>query len=305
MLGIAVELRSTTRCTRRWSSSSPSISCSSLPRWTASATTATSCGTRRTGSSTTCCGCPAARRSGSRCVRSSGCCRCAERRSCPSGGVAVSEDLSARLRRASTPCPSCWRRFTTLAEPGVKGRRMLAVLDETKLRRILARMLDEDEILGPHGLGAVSRYHADHPFRFDVHGQLVRGGYLPAESDSGMFGGNSNWRGPGVVPRQLPHPPRAAAPVRLLRRRLHRGVPDRLRPSVHPVRGRHRARAAADGDLPPRPRRPPAGATAAASGSTATPTGRTSSCCTSTSTAITAPGSVPATRPAGPGSSPE
>ena len=61
-------------------------------------------------------------------------------------------------------------------QPGVKGRRMLAVLHETTLRRILARTLDE--FLGPRGLRAASRYHGDHRFRFDVHGSDVRGGLL-------------------------------------------------------------------------------------------------------------------------------
>jgi hypothetical protein len=61
-------------------------------------------------------------------------------------------------------------------------------------------MLDEDEFLSPHGLRALSRYHAEHPYRLDVHGQRYEVAYLPAESDSGMFGGNSNWRGPVWFP---------------------------------------------------------------------------------------------------------
>ncbi len=85
--------------------------------------------------------------------------------------------------------------------PGVNGRRMLAVLDEDKLRRVLARMLDEDEFLSPHGLRALSRV----PRRAPVHVRrprpdATRSRYLPAESDSGMFGGNSNWRGPVWFP---------------------------------------------------------------------------------------------------------
>jgi len=61
-------------------------------------------------------------------------------------------------------------------------------------------MLDEDEFLSPYGIRALSRYHADHPYVFSVHGQEHRVHYLPAESDTGMFGGNSNWRGPIWVP---------------------------------------------------------------------------------------------------------
>ena len=74
------------------------------------------------------------------------------------------------------------------------------MVDESKLRRILARMLDENEFLSPHGLRALSRAHADDPFRVDVHGQTYEVRYVPAESDSGMFGGNSNWRGPVWFP---------------------------------------------------------------------------------------------------------
>ena len=81
-------------------------------------------------------------------------------------------------------------------KPGVAGRRLLSILDEDKLRRVLSRMLDEDEFLSPYGIRALSRYHADHPYEFNVHGEEYRVGYLPAESDTGMFGGNSNWRGP-------------------------------------------------------------------------------------------------------------
>ena len=84
--------------------------------------------------------------------------------------------------------------------PGVAGRRMLSILDEHKLRRILSCMLDENEFFGPYGIRALSRYHRDHPFVFKSGGQEYRVGYWPAESQSGMFGGNSNWRGPVWMP---------------------------------------------------------------------------------------------------------
>src|SRR6202011_4952989 len=68
------------------------------------------------------------------------------------------------------------------------------------LRRILTCMLDENEFLSPYGIRSLSRYHAEHPYVFSAGGQEYRVSYLPAESDSGMFGGNSNWRGPVWMP---------------------------------------------------------------------------------------------------------
>jgi hypothetical protein len=84
--------------------------------------------------------------------------------------------------------------------PGHGDRRLLAILDEKKLRRVLSVMLDEKEFLSPFGLRSLSRYHAEHPFIFHTDGQQHRVDYLPAESNTGMFGGNSNWRGPIWVP---------------------------------------------------------------------------------------------------------
>ena len=83
---------------------------------------------------------------------------------------------------------------------GAGDRGILGLVNEARLRRILTRMLDENEFLGPHGIRALSRYHAEHPFVFSVNSQEYRVDYLPAESDSGMFGGNSNWRGPVWMP---------------------------------------------------------------------------------------------------------
>ena len=86
------------------------------------------------------------------------------------------------------------------ARPGCGGRLMASVLDETRLRRVLTRMLDEGEFLSPYGIRSLSRHHADHPFVFRVRDQEYRVPYLPGESDTGMFGGNSNWRGPIWMP---------------------------------------------------------------------------------------------------------
>jgi Mannosylglycerate hydrolase MGH1-like glycoside hydrolase domain len=83
---------------------------------------------------------------------------------------------------------------------GVADRGLLALVNEERLRRILSKMLDEDEFLGPHGIRALSKFHERHPYTFNVDGQEHRVDYLPAESNNGMFGGNSNWRGPVWMP---------------------------------------------------------------------------------------------------------
>jgi hypothetical protein len=83
---------------------------------------------------------------------------------------------------------------------GYNGRRLLSILNRKKLERVLGYMLDENEFLGPYGIRSLSRYHQDHPFMFNVGGQDFKVQYLPAESDTGMFGGNSNWRGPVWMP---------------------------------------------------------------------------------------------------------
>jgi hypothetical protein len=83
---------------------------------------------------------------------------------------------------------------------GYGQRGIIALVNPDRLRRILARMLDENEFLSPYGVRSLSRYHADHPYVFNLAGQEYRVSYLAAESDTGMFGGNSNWRGPVWMP---------------------------------------------------------------------------------------------------------
>ena len=89
---------------------------------------------------------------------------------------------------------------TTEGYIGYAGRRLLSPLSREKLTRILAYVLDEREFLGPHGIRSLSRHHAGNPFVFHTGGQEYRVEYLPAESNNGMFGGNSNWRGPVWMP---------------------------------------------------------------------------------------------------------
>ena len=83
---------------------------------------------------------------------------------------------------------------------GYRGRRILSVCNKGKIEKILAYMLDENEFLGPFGIRSLSRYHLEHPFVFYVGREEYRVQYLPAESNTGMFGGNSNWRGPVWMP---------------------------------------------------------------------------------------------------------
>jgi hypothetical protein len=79
-------------------------------------------------------------------------------------------------------------------------RRLLSLVNRTQLKRVLSRMLDESEFLSPHGVRALSRFHKDHPYEVQVDGHISRVDYEPAESGTGIFGGNSNWRGPVWFP---------------------------------------------------------------------------------------------------------
>jgi hypothetical protein len=84
--------------------------------------------------------------------------------------------------------------------PGRGERRLLSVVSREQLRRVLAVMLDENEFLSPHGIRAISRFHRDNPYVLHVNGDAHRVDYEPAESSTGLFGGNSNWRGPVWFP---------------------------------------------------------------------------------------------------------
>ncbi|MBD2231403.1 MGH1-like glycoside hydrolase domain-containing protein [Phormidium tenue] len=86
---------------------------------------------------------------------------------------------------------------------GYNHRLMLSILNEDKLRKVLSRMLDEGEFLSDYGIRSLSRFHHDHPYVFYHAGQEYKVGYVPGDSTSGMFGGNSNWRGPIWMPVNL------------------------------------------------------------------------------------------------------
>ncbi len=114
-----------------------------------------------------------------------------------------------RIPRAMAQIQERLRRMPELLETihptgpghfGVAERGIMALVNPERLRRILTKMLDENEFLSPYGIRSLSKFHEQHPYVFHVHGQEYRVDYLPAESNTGMFGGNSNWRGPVWMP---------------------------------------------------------------------------------------------------------
>ena len=145
-----------------------------------------------------------------------------------------SERLRAHAGAAATASIRPGRAIAAYGDRGISRS-----VNEQRLRRILARMLDENEFLSPlrHPLAVALPRRASLRVRRSA-GQEYRVDYLPAESDTGMFGGNSNWRGPIWMPGQRPADPRPAAVLPVLRRHVQGRMPDRLRPHDEPVRGR-------------------------------------------------------------------
>jgi hypothetical protein len=109
-------------------------------------------------------------------------------------------ELRKQLRKFLEARPELREFIHDPVKQGKHGRRLAAFLSEDKLRRVLARMLDENEFLSAYGIRSLSRYHAEHPYTVRIGQQEFRVKYQPAESDTGMFGGNSNWRGPIWMP---------------------------------------------------------------------------------------------------------
>ncbi len=91
-------------------------------------------------------------------------------------------------------------RVACMKTPGVKGRRILAILDKIKLEKLLRLMLDEEEFLSPYGIRSISKYHEQNPYQLQVDGKVYSVDYEPGESQNRLFGGNSNWRGPVWFP---------------------------------------------------------------------------------------------------------
>jgi hypothetical protein len=105
-------------------------------------------------------------------------------------------EFAARLRWFLDYRPDLAALVSRWQEPGMGERRLLSLLRGHRMKRLLARMLDETEFLSDYGIRALSRHHEQRPYAFDVMGMPLTVRYQPAESDSGLFGGNSNWRGP-------------------------------------------------------------------------------------------------------------
>ncbi|KAJ9141944.1 Six-hairpin glycosidase [Pleurostoma richardsiae] len=93
-------------------------------------------------------------------------------------------------------CDVAERNMASIQRRGKGDRILLSIVNKDRLAKILNRMLDEDEFFSDHGIRSLSKYHKAHPFSMEVHGQKFTVGYVPGDSDSGLFGGNSNWRGP-------------------------------------------------------------------------------------------------------------
>ena len=108
--------------------------------------------------------------------------------------------FSRRLQWFVDHRPDLIEHAASMTVPGHDERRLLSVLDKDQLQRVLSVMLDETEFLSPHGVRALSRRHLEHPYRFDFDGIEYSVAYEPAESMTGLFGGNSNWRGPVWFP---------------------------------------------------------------------------------------------------------
>ncbi len=108
--------------------------------------------------------------------------------------------FAQRMAWFQTHRPDLYNQVSRYTEAGMDEKRLLSLLRGFRLKSLLSRILDETEFLSPHGVRAVSRVYADQPYTFTLDNTTFRLAYTPAESDSGMFGGNSNWRGPVWMP---------------------------------------------------------------------------------------------------------
>ena len=115
----------------------------------------------------------------------------------------ISPEATESVRRFMKRHPELLQDIALPNKPGYANRRLLAIVNEDRMRRILHRMLDESEFFGPYGIRSLSKAYEQNPFHINISGAEYTVRYLPAESDTGMFGGNSNWRGPVWFPVNL------------------------------------------------------------------------------------------------------
>lgn len=109
-------------------------------------------------------------------------------------------DFTKRLKWFMAHKPELCQEVAHLADPGQSERVIFSLVGQERLRRVLKRALDPEEFLSPYGIRSLSAWHRSHPFRLTVGSQTYRVAYDPGDSTSGMFGGNSNWRGPLWMP---------------------------------------------------------------------------------------------------------
>jgi hypothetical protein len=109
-------------------------------------------------------------------------------------------EFTNRMHWFITHHPELTQNVACMETCGLGARRLLAICYRDKLDRILTKMLDESEFLSEYGIRALSKFHKDHPYIWRAKGSEYRVDYEPAESSSGLFGGNSNWRGPIWMP---------------------------------------------------------------------------------------------------------
>ena len=162
----------------------------------------------------------------------------------------VLPEFAERLRRFVEITPPYATAVALAVEPNERENRLLAIVDPDRLRRILGCVLDEAEFLSPHGLRALSRFHAEHPLDIDIGGTVARLDYEPAEFDDAPFRRQLQLAWPGVVPRQPPHRRGTPRVPPVPRRRLDDRISDRIRPPAAPRRCRRCDRGPAVGDLP-------------------------------------------------------
>jgi hypothetical protein len=109
-------------------------------------------------------------------------------------------DFGRRLRWFTRHKAHLAGNLASMEVPGMGNRRLLSIVTRERLVPVLRYLLDEDEFLSPYGIRSLSKVHQDHPYHLNVNGQTFHIAYEPAESSSGLFGGNSNWRGPVWFP---------------------------------------------------------------------------------------------------------